>query len=274
MKKILKSFGIITLICFSFFYTEKVMTVVSEQDPLKIEITNKKEKYKISPNEAQVTKDTIIPGTTGREVNIEKSYKKMRKYNIFNEKLLVYDPIYPEYTLKENKDKYIIKGNINKKEVSFIFIINSNNNFKDILNILNQKEVISNLFIDYNYLNNNISNIKNNKNHYIYSYQEEYSYEKLLISNNIIEKLSNNKPIFCLTKQQNKNNLNTCSYVSLNTVIPSVKGNLTNIKNNLENGSIILLDTSQTIVKELSYIIDFIEKKGYKIVSLETLLKE
>ena len=100
MKKILKLFGLITLICFSFFYTEKVIYVVSEQDPLKIEINESADSYKISPNEAIVDEDTIIPGSNGRVVNIEKSYKKMRKSNIFNNNLLVYDTLYFRSKLK------------------------------------------------------------------------------------------------------------------------------------------------------------------------------
>ena len=34
MKDIVKTIGLITLICFSFFYTEQVITVVNEQDPI------------------------------------------------------------------------------------------------------------------------------------------------------------------------------------------------------------------------------------------------
>lgn len=274
MKTILKSFGLITLICFSFFYTDKVMTVVSEQDPLKMQISELSDSYKINPNQAIVTNDTIIPGTNGRVVNIDKSYKKMRKNNVFNNNLLIYDTTYPEYTLTNNLDKYIIRGNINKKEVSIVFIIKNNNNLSKIINILDNKKVTSNLFIDYNYLNNNINNIKEYTNHNIYSYQEQYSHESLIISNNIIERISNNKPIYCLTKEKNKNNLNICAYNNMNTIIPGLSGKLNEIKTNIENGNIILFDTNISVVEELSYIIDFIKGKGYNIVGLDKLLNE
>ena len=112
MKKMLKIFGLISLICFSFFYTDKVMNVVSDQDPLKIKILELSDKYKIFPNQAVVTDSTIIPGTNGREVDIEKSYKNMIKINVFDENKLVYNRIYPEYRLIDNLDKYVIGGNI------------------------------------------------------------------------------------------------------------------------------------------------------------------
>lgn len=274
MKNSLKLFGIITLICFSFFYTEKVMTVVSEKDPLKVEINTLAENYKINPNEAVVTKDTIIPGTNGRVVNVEKSYKKMRKVNIFNNKLLVYDEIEPQYILVNNLDKYVIRGNVNKKQVSILFIINSDNNLNKIISILESKNIIANLFIEYKYLNNNIANMRNYNKHNLYSYQEIYSYDTLVISNNVIERISNNSPTYCLSKEKNNDNLKVCSYSNMNTIIPSIKGEINEIKLKLENGSIILFDTNINTVNELSYIIDFILSKGYNIVGLDNLLSE
>jgi len=274
MKNTLKIFGLITLMCFSFFYTEKVMTVVSEQDPLKIEIEEVANFYKINANEAIVTGDTIIPGNNGRVVNIDKSYKKMRKNNIFNNNMLVYDTLYPEYKLSDNLDKYIIKGSVNKKEVSIVFVITSDNNLARIINILDSKKIVGNFFVDYTYLNNNITEIRNYVNHNLYSYQNEYTYDSLVISNNIIKRIANNVPSYCLSLEKNTNNLNVCSYNNMNTIIPSINGNLKELKVGLENGGIILFDTSINTVNELSYIIDFILGKGYNIVGLDKLLDE
>lgn len=274
MKKLFKIFGIITLMCFSFFYTDRVMDVIADNDPLKNEIINLSNNYKLSNNEAIVTDDTIIPGSNGREVNIDKSYKKMRTGNVFNDKLLVFNVLYPEYRLKDNIDKYIINGNVNKKEVSILFIINNDNNLDKIINILNNKNTKANLFIEYNYLFNNISKIKKYNSNNIYSYSNKYVYDTLVISNNIINRISNNKANYCLTKIKDKDNLNTCSYSNMFTIIPSIIGNYNDIKNKLSNGSIILLDTNINSVNELSYIIDFINGKGYSIVGLDELLNE
>ena len=54
------------------------------------------------------------------------------------------------------------------------------------------------------------------------------------------------------------------------SIIPSITGNYSNIKNNLENGSIIHITNS----KELTYIIDYIQNKGYTIVPLQEIIKE
>ena len=274
MKKLFKIFGIITFLCFSFFYTDRVMNVISDKDPLKQEIINLSNNYKLSSNEAIVSGDTIIPGSNGREVNIDKSYKKMRTGNVFNDKLLVFNVIYPEYKLKDNMDKYIINGNINKKEISIVFIINNDNNIDKIISILDNKKVVSNLFIEYNYLFNNINKIKKYNNHNIYSYSDKYTYDTLIIGNNIITRTMNNKPIYCLSKTKNKDNINVCSYSNMYTIIPSINGGYNDIKSNLSNGNIILLDTSINIVNELNLIINFINSKGYDIVGLDKLLSE
>ena len=274
MKKLFKIFGIITFLCFSFFYTDRVMNVISDKDPLKQEIINLSNNYKLSSNEAVVSGDTIIPGSNGREVNIDKSYKKMRTGNVFNDKLLVFNVIYPEYKLKDNMDKYIINGNINKKEISIVFIINNDNNIDKIISILNNKKVVSNLFIEYNYLFNNINKIKKYNNHNIYSYSDKYTYDTLVIANNIITRTMNNKPIYCLSKTKNKDNINVCSYSNMYTIIPSINGGYNDIKSNLSNGNIILLDTSINTVNELNLIINFINSKGYDIVGLDKLLSE
>ena len=60
----------------------------------------------------------------------------------------------------------------------------------------------------------------------------------------------------------------------MNTIIPSVIGSYSNIKNKLDNGDIILFDTSINTLNELEYIIDFILSKGKKIVTLDKLLDE
>jgi len=274
MKNVLKIFGFITLISFSFFYTDKVMNVVSEQDPLKIQINELAESYKIYPNEAIISEDTIIPGINGRVVNVDKSYKKMRKDNIFNRNMLVYDILYPKDKLEYNLDKYVIRGNVNKKEVSILFIIKNNTNIDKLINILDSKKIGVNLFIEYKYLNNNINKVKSLINHNIYSYQEEYSYESLVISNNIIKRILNSNSKYCLSKEKNSNNINVCSYSNMNTIIPSFVENINDLKLKLENGSIILLDTSLDSINSLSYVIDFIKGKGYNIVSLDDLLDE
>ena len=40
MKKIIRIFFIISLVCFSFFYTDKVMNLLNSKDPLMVKLNN------------------------------------------------------------------------------------------------------------------------------------------------------------------------------------------------------------------------------------------
>ena len=73
MKKVFQMIGLISLTCFSFFVTEQTAIVVSDMDEIMIEIKNKKDDYKTNPIDAIINNNTIIPGVSKREVNVNKS---------------------------------------------------------------------------------------------------------------------------------------------------------------------------------------------------------
>lgn len=76
MKKFFEIIGFIALACFSFFYTNKISTVIMVQDDLLKQIESLKEQSYIKPIDAYIENDTIIPGVSGREIDIDESYKK------------------------------------------------------------------------------------------------------------------------------------------------------------------------------------------------------
>ena len=43
LKNVIKTIGLISLICFSFFYTETIIDVVWQQDDIMIKINNEKD---------------------------------------------------------------------------------------------------------------------------------------------------------------------------------------------------------------------------------------
>ncbi len=72
--KIIKYLGLFLLICFTFFYTEKVVNVINNNDELMIDIKDRAINYEIEAIDAVIDNDTIIPGKYGKMVNIDKSY--------------------------------------------------------------------------------------------------------------------------------------------------------------------------------------------------------
>ncbi len=264
MKEIIKKISLLIFICFSFFYTDKVINYINSSSTLMKKIDSIKEEYKVEEVNAYIEDDTIIPGMKGKEVNINKSYNNMKEYNTFIEDYLVYDNIIPTINLEDHKDKYIIKGNSNKKEVSLILLVDTNN-----INKLNNIKDIT-LFINHNILT--IDNINKLKENEIYTYGNNGIYNKniLINDNTLINNLSNNRSKYCLTKEKNKEVINACKESEMYTIIPNVTGDYLNIKEKLSNGSIILLNN----INNIDNIIKYIKNKGYKIVYLDTLLQE
>lgn len=279
MKNITKLIGLFTLIIFSFFYTDKVMTVIKEQDPIMIELDNVKDDYLIEATDAVIDDDTIIPGLIGREINIDKSYNNMKTIGKFNQSSLVYDDVIPNINLENNKDKYIIKGNNEKQMVSLLFILNNNNYLTKLETILNNKNVTANYFVDYNYLVKYSTKIKNLTNREFYSYGNngEYTPDNLLFSNNLINRITNNEAIYCLVKEKNSSTISLCSSQDLYTIYPniiSIGEPYNDVKSNLTSGSVILLNIDNKTLNQLEIIIDYIEGKGLTIAPLSTLLSE
>jgi len=262
LKKIIRIFFIISLVCFSFFYTDKVMNLLNSKDPLMVKLNDIKKDYEVLPVNATIEKDTIVPGKKGLEVDINKSYEEMKLGGIFREELLTYKDILPSSSLINNKDKYIIKGN-STSNVSLIIIYN--NLIKDKITNLN------NITIYLNHKDITSNNLKKLRKHDLYTYGNNGIYTKEILDkdNKVINKF-NNKIKYCLLKEKNSTYLNICNSNSMYTIIPSIIGDYNDIRNNLTGGSIILLEDTSNI----DIIIKYINSKGYNIVPLSNLLEE
>ena len=264
MKKIISTISLLCLICFSFFYTDKVMNMINKKDPLMIEISSVKSNYDVLPVNAFVDDDTIIPGIIGREVDIDKSYDKMKISGIFREDALIFKDILPSSSLSNNKDKYIVKGNGNKKDVSILVIFN--NNYIDVIN------QIDNVTVFVNHKDLNIENVKKLKNKEVYSYgnKGEYNSEIIVNDNALINRITNNKSLYCLVSSKNSEVLNICKDNNMYVVLPNIIGGYYEVKNSLSNGSIILVDK----MNDIDNVIRYINSKGYNVVTLGRLLSE
>lgn len=279
MKKIFQFIGLFTLICFSFFYTEKVVTVLNEQDPIMVEIENKKDNYYVEPIDAIIKDNTIIPGIMGHKVNINKTYNNMKKIGFFSEKNFIYNDIKPSISINNNYDKYIIKGNNKKNSISLLFIIKEDKYLEDLIDIAKNKNITINLFMTTDYLNNNISKLYKLTHSEIYNYGSNGTYQKdlIILGNNIINRNTKNTSSYCLTKEMFSNTLNICSKSKMHTIYPNkiINNNFySNIKNDINSGDIILFELNKNMLEELNTITDFIKKKGINIVGLKELLSE
>ena len=270
--KYIKLLGLLCLICFTFIYTENIISVSINQDEIMITLKEKEKEYNIEPTNAIIENDTIIPGNTGKKIDIDSSYKQMKKIGYFEESSIVYETIYPNISIYNNYHKYVISGNKKNKEIALIYIINSNRTIENILNIIKSKETSISFFIDSSYLNNNINIIDKLESYEIYNYGNngKYTKDNLIVTNNIINNKANNNSTYCLFLTKDSSSLNNCANMKMLSIIPSTNENYNDIKRNITNGSIITI----TNTKELSNIINYIKSKGFSIVPLSKIIKE
>ena len=271
MKKLL----IIILLLFSFFYTNKSISIIRNQDPLMKEIIKNKNKFEIKSVNAIVKENTIIPGKQGKEVDLEKTYTKMKQYGTYNEALTVLKETKPTISIDDNYDKLITSGNKENKNISLIFKVQKDTNINKLLSILNYHNIQVTFFIDGLYIENN--NINNLSNHQI----ELLSYDNMIDEITFSSALSylsyktNKSPKYCL--EDNNNIINLCKELKLHTISPTIKikkDPYKELKNNLSNSSIILVPINNQIYESLSTSILYIKSKGYNFLTLSDLLSE
>ena len=265
----------------SFIITDKVSNMIKDKDELMHIIKDKASSYTINPIDGIYTQTTFIPGINGRIVNINKSYNAMKKYGVFSNSLLVFKEVKPNNTLNDNYDKYIIGGNINKKMVSIIFLVHKEDDIRDILNLLHQKNVRANFFVDGFFLENNsnlISDITSLENIIgNLGYNGNYLDPSYIWMDTLIKKLGKQKKGYCYLEKENDDYLKLCAANKNYTIIPNLILNhnfLSNIKKNLKNGMIVALDINNELKEEIGIIIDYILSKGYTLDNLDVLLSE
>ena len=279
MEKIKLTIIGIIIISISFYLTNTNLNKLMENDPIMKEIKKKEEKYEIKSIDAEIIGNTIISGKKGRKVDEKKSYSKMKKYGTYNEALTEVKSIKPVISIEDNYDKYIIKGNEEKRQISIVFPINEKEQLESLISILKSKNTIATFFIDGTLLERSALIIKNNPEfeYEILNYQNTYKESLLKTSMSYLETITKKRSSFCYTQKDNDKLLEFCKKSSLHTIKPtlSIKKELyKTIKQKISNAMIISITDNKYTEKELPMIIDYIEKKNFSIVLLEELIKE
>lgn len=273
--------GLISLVCFSFFYTNKITTVIKENDDVLKQIKEVKEQYKTEPINAIIEGNTIIPGVSGKTIDVKASYKKMKKVNQFNANLLIYKDSKPEISVKNVYDKYVVSGNKNNKEISLLFLLDNQDSIHKIITILDENEIKATFYTDGKWFENNNQTIIDliEDGHIIGNLGYHFKYEINGVSwmNTIVTKIGKQRQTYCYNEIDDEQALNYCNINQSYTIRPSiiVKNHpLIEIKSELSNGSIIALEVNDTTIKELQLVIDYITSKDLSIVTIEELLNE
>lgn len=249
----IKYLCIIFLCLLSFYYTEQIALYVKSKNPLVQKIESKKEDlYVNSINSTLIDELYIIPGMNGKEVNVNGSFNTMKELNIYNEDKIVYNQITPNISLKDNKERIIIRGNHHKREVSLIFDKVSN-----LTKYLIQKNYKINLLIKEEKYYKEYEMINNSNNEKIYNHIDSY--------------LTNNKINKNICYKSNKSLCND-KYIFQESLTINHSNISTNI-NKITNGEIIFIKDTLTLT-ELELLINKIKSQDLSIVPLSTLISE
>lgn len=281
VKKITKVIGICILTCFSFYYTDKIIDVAKSKDSIMISIMKEEEKYEIPAVDAIMIDDYIISGISGKKVDVEKSYEKMKKLGEYNENLLVFMNENPKVSLCDNYDKFIIRGNSNKEQVAILINARDISNTKNIINILNENNIPASIYLDKSFIKENYQELEklNRKNIVFSNGGCNNNYEELCIkeTNMLLKTFENYDDKFCYVTADDYDILENCKNNYMYTIKPLITDNVNpyvTIKNNLQTGNIYLLNDNIYTKKELSAILKYINQKGFEITTISDLLDE
>lgn len=281
IKKLYHVFIVMVLCAFSFFYTNKVVEFIRNSDPIMKSIKEKSSHYEVKPVDAKIKKDKIVPGVSGKKVNYNESYKKMKQYGKYNESLTVFESVEPAISIQDYYDKYIQEGSGINNDISLVFVVKQGDNITNILNILNENAALSTFFVDGLWLENNesLATTLAEEGHELEVLNYNNSYEELYFSSslNLVNRITNSKPKYCYAEYDNKEVLELCTKLELHTIIPTIKtGNypFSEIKKRLSKGTIASLPINSSTEIELPTIINYIRQRGYIINTLDSLLNE
>ncbi len=254
--KLFKYIGITSLLLFSFYYTEKLSNVVINNSDLVLEIKDHSDEFNIEPVSAIIDNEYITPGINGSNVNVLKSYNNMKFLNEFNAYYLVFDIIKPEISLENNLDKIIKNGNKSKEGVSIIIVNN-----EEVINYSNEKNINITRLISLDTFNKSALYEQVNI--------DDINYKKVdrMLKNNNLDKnicfINDNLIEYC---REDKKYL-VINNKELNNY------NLSEVKNNIVSGDIILIKDNVNITN-YKILIKQIYYQNLKILSLSDLISE
>ena len=281
MKKFLEAFLVIALVLFSFYYTEKAIVLLESNDPIMKEIKDKGSTLEEDALNAKIDGDYLIPGYNGLVIDLEESFTKMKGYGSYNDALLVFEEVKPTISIDDYYDKYISSGNGMSTSIALVFTVDDNSYVGNVLNVLKDMDTVGTFFIDGKFTDNNSSfvtlAVSNSNEVEVLSYDK--TYDELLFKASIdkIKTLTSTTPKYCYATYDNEEVLNLCSKLSMHTIIPTIRldDNIySNLKGNLRSGSIISIKLTESNIKELKVLINYIKQRGFTLVTLDTLLNE
>ncbi len=276
------------------------LPAVKQTDPLYQSIVKNASTYETPPIDAKIDRVwKAIPGYNGLKVDIEASYKNMKKTNRFNEKKLVFTQIKPKVHLNNLPPSPIYRGNPDKPMVSFIINVAWGNEYlSDILAALKKHQVSASFFLEGNWVKNNpeLAKMIVSAGHEVGNHSYSHPDMKILPAaqirkqlqktNEVIEAATGEKPVWFAppSGSYRDETVKIAAEYEMKTVMwtvdtvdwkkPTPETLINRVISKIDNGSMVLMHPTEATAKSLDQLITLIKEKNLKIGTVSDLLEE
>ncbi|MFC4557170.1 polysaccharide deacetylase family protein [Virgibacillus kekensis] len=281
-------------------FSQTVNDAVKTADPLYEEIKEKSREYYEPPQNAVI--DEVwkkMPGLNGVKVNVDKSYKQMKKQGKFNESLLVFDQITPEVSLNDLPAAPIYRGHPDKRMVTLLINVSWGSEYiPPILKTLKDHKIKAAFFIEGKWAKENPDYVEmiHEQGHIIGNHaynhpdmarlSQQQAAEQIQQTNDVIAAIIDKKPEWFAPPSGSFNGgtVKAAHQMNMQTVLwtvdtidwknPTVSVMMNRVMNNIHPGATILMHPTASIAQGLGPLIKEIKENNYRIGTISTLLSE
>ncbi|WP_200411157.1 polysaccharide deacetylase family protein [Virgibacillus salexigens] len=279
--------------------TPEIMEAVKTEDVLYKEIEAKAREFEEAPQNAyidRVWKKT--PGRNGLQVNIEKSYDKMKDKGEFDKSLLVFDQVTPEKNLEELPASPIYRGHPEKQMVAFLINVSWGEEYvPEILSVLKDNNVKATFFIEGKWAKNNAELVKmiHEQGHVIgnhaYNHPDmsrmtnQQILDQIVQTNDIIKAIIGKSPKWFAPPSGsfNEHVVQVSHELNMQTILwtvdtidwknPSVSVMINRVNTKIHPGATVLMHPTEATERGLDSLIKAIKAKELKINTIEKLIE-
>ncbi|WP_449540056.1 polysaccharide deacetylase family protein [Ferdinandcohnia sp. Marseille-Q9671] len=280
--------------------SDEIAVSVSGSDKLLNEIEKRAFEYHIPAEDAKI--DPVwkaTPGINGVEVDVEESYKKMKKDGVFDQNKLVYKQISPKVHLNDLPATAIYRGNPNKPVVSFLINVAWGNEYiPDMLETLKKHKVNATFFLEGRWVKENpdlakmIVDAGHEVGNHSYTHPNmktlstELVREQLIKTNDVIEAATGKKPTLFAPPSGNYRDevVKIADELGMKTIMWSVDTIdwqkpqphvlVQRVMGKVHPGAMILMHPTSPTAQSLERLILSIKQKELAIDNVSTLLNE
>ena len=276
------------------------LIVGKQENPLYQSIVKNASTYEIPPSDAKIDKMwKAIPGYNGLKVDIDASYKNMKKNGIFDEKKIAYKQIEPTIHLKDLPPSPIYRGHPEKPMVSFIINVAWGNEYlPEILATLKRHQVSVSFFLEGNWVKNNpdlakmIVSAGHEVGNHSYTHPNmqkltaSQTRDQMVRTNEVIEAATGEKSVWFAppSGSYRDETVKIAAELNMKTVMwtvdtidwqkPSPDLLINRVITKIDNGSMVLMHPTESTTKSLNRLITLIKEKGLQISTVSDLMSE